>query len=82
MGVYYERKEPVASRGRCYGCRHGQCCNGTGDLEPTPGSWPGFVCTCTCRPSANSVASNGAREQDGPTAVDRRSNPMPDREPG
>lgn len=44
-------REP--SSGLCYGCRHGDHCHGTGDLEPTPGLWPGFICTCECRIKTN-----------------------------
>lgn len=42
-------KEREPSSGLCYGCRHSDHCHGTGDLEPTPGLWPGFICTCKCR---------------------------------
>lgn len=43
------------SQGICYGCRHPDTtpghCHGTGDLEPTEVPfWPGFTCTCWCRP--------------------------------
>lgn len=59
------KEERSPSEGLCYGCRHpgeeppGEWgpghCFGTGDLEPTPGAWPGFVCTCRCRPTAGTL---------------------------
>jgi hypothetical protein len=47
------------SEGLCYGCRHDGHCHGGGDLEPTPGMWAGFHCTCDCRPVP--ADTNGAR---------------------
>lgn len=48
------------STGPCYGCRYPETssghCLGTGDLEPTEGLWPGFVCHCPCRSESGHTA--------------------------